>query len=1132
MSLLHPLAVAIALLVAPGPQAPVASPPTRQAPSPAAQAPPPAPPGDPAAHFQALMEGYYGAYARKDLAAMATAWHPQGPARYGRNVFELEFETRDVVFEGLRLGDVMVDPGGGKARAVIALHVTDRRSGHTRTERRVRDLTFLPHEGAWRLWNEASAGMPLARRLLATPPDQIDALLAAEPELLSDDALHGLAAEARSLRSRAAFPVAHDVTELRLKVARAAGNDVVAANCLVDIGLQHQMNGRLALAGTAFREARVLLEKVGTAKELALVDMNLAAVDYLEGRYPAALTGYERALRVFEAEGDRASTASTLHSLGNTRYMLGEHEQALESYAASLAISQETGNQAGTAAVQLAIGLVNRDLGNYAEAGAAYRNAAGVSEAIADVVGAARAYQGLGEIHRLEGDYGQALEALHASLARWEKTLDAPNRAAATFAVGQVYALQRSFSIAADWYARALTLDRASGEEGGIARDLGGLAGVHVALGQPETALAQYEESLGLREKLEDRTGAMWTLVHLAALHVSQGRPEDALRSCQRAIGIAEGLGDRAGLATALALTAGARLAAEDADAAIEAAARASEIARQIGRFDVLAYAGTVTGKAHARAARIEEARASLEGAVSALNQVPIGPGSETFFDDRRGPYGALADLLAAQHRAAEAFTWYERGRQHLLATMLGVDGAIVTKGLSPAERDEERRLLRATRAVKAKLAGEAVRAHPDEARRARLQAELASLAEQREAFRQRLFAAHPKLPALRAEVDPAITLGSAPLLQRGDIALAFSAGDTTLTMFIVSQPAPAGPEPAGLHVESVAVEVKAGDLATLVSRFQKALAANDAEAVPIGDELSALLLQPVRTWLAHKTRVWIVPDRFLWGLPFEALRVPSGRYLIEDAAVSYLPSLASLALYREVNGLPTRPALLAAGSPAASTVAVERLGLQKPGIVAPGPAGGREARAVAALFGASRSKVLTGRAASTQAVLGGVAPGGVLHLAVPAVLNDASPFYSSLVLSPDAGDQQAEGLLDTADWMGWDLQAGLAVFPAAEGVQPLTNGEALTALSWSLLVAGTPTVVASRWPVAPAAARRGSDLLVTGFYRALLQPLASPGMERAAAPALRSAARRLLAAPAPGPRHPGRWARLIVIGR
>ena len=62
-----------------------------------------------------------------------------------------------------------------------------------------------------------------------------------------------------------------------------------------------------------------------------------------------------------------------------------------------------------------------------------------------------------------------------------------------------------------------------------------------------------------------------------------------------------------------------------------------------------------------------------------------------------------------------------------------------------------------------------------------------------------------------------------------------------------------------------------------------------------VPSRLFELLIGPAAADLRGKKKLIIVPDEALWQLPFQALQSKRGRFLIEDSAISYAPSLTAL---------------------------------------------------------------------------------------------------------------------------------------------------------------------------------------------------------------------------------------------
>ncbi len=1061
---------------------------------------------------------------------MTTLYHPGGPARFRRNVVLVEFDLRQVELGGLAVKNASADAGGGRARAILDLTVTEEKTKRVRSERRVRDFTFLPDDtGTWRIWNEVSPAGELARRLLATPAADRDALIAAEPEMSSDDALTGLTIEAGRLQAQQSYDQVLDALALQTRLARTLGNLEALGRGLIQTGSLRMLTGRYVEAAEAFSGAREAFVAVGDRGEVAGCSANLANIAYMQGRFAEAAESYQQAYEVFEQLNEDARMASVLHGLGNALYMQTEFARALEYYTRAVTILQRTKDTRGESSALQAIAMVHKELGDYSAAIETWRRSLALAETGGDLAGVAKAWTGIGELFRLQGDLGRALEHQAKGLQIWEQLKNAGAAAATHFAIGQLHALARNYPRALESYQKALDLDLAlvgdpATSEAGQARDLGGMGGAHFAEGQPDVALTEYERSLALREKTRDDAGVMWTLVHIGVLHASQRRAEAAGKAYERALGLAESKQDQNAVSTIFALRGQLEFEQETLDAALASAARAVNVATLVERFDTVAYARLVAGRAHQKAGRAADARTAYEDAAAAFGKVPPGPAADTFFDNRHAPYLAMVDLLAGQGSLAEAFLWSERGRQQALADMLGGDGAVVVRGMNAEELERERTISKDLRALAVKIRKERGRQKPDVTRLAGLQAEQAARQADRDALRRRLFDTHPALRQMRAQGEPCGPDAASILDGTSAALVSFVVGEARTWVFALGKDVP----PAGWKVQkAVAIDVKAPDLSQQIKRFREAIARKEDAAADLGRDLYALLVEPIQAELAKKSRLVIVPDAFLWSLPFEALRTSAGRYLVEDAAIAYVPSLTALTALeaaRQAAGTPR--SLVAFGQPNLGKAVEERLALVRPPAAGtPQPSSDREIQNVAALFAPTRSRTYLGDQARADRLAQGVAPGSILHLAVPVVLTEGAPLYSPLALTPSDAADAGSGLIEIAWLMSWSLPAEAAVVSRVEFGPASGEGEALTALAWSFYVGGTPTLVANRWLGAPS-----DPNLAVRFHRAHAGPQGAVGQKARASESLRSAMKAVLAQPET--RHPFYWAGFMAIGR
>ena len=228
---------------------------------------------------------------------------------------------------------------------------------------------------------------------------------------------------------------------------------------------------------------------------------------------------------------------------------------------------------------------------------------------------------------------------------------------------------------------------------------------------------------------------------------------------------------------------------------------------------------------------------------------------------------------------------------------------------------------------------------------------------------------------------------------------------------------------------KAAAIEVKAADLGQQISRYREAIARKEEEAIEQGRELYTLLVEPIQPALAKKTRVVVVPDAFLWSLPFESLPNAAGRFLVEDVAIGTRrrsPPWRRWTPHRPRAAAP--PSLVAFGQPLLGKAAEERLALVRP------PAPGRRRRRrrtarfqnVAAVFGPRGPRPTSGDVARADTLAAGVAPGLIIHLAVPLVLAEAAPLYSLAgIHAHRSRPTPASGLIEAASLMSWAPAGG-----------------------------------------------------------------------------------------------------------
>jgi CHAT domain-containing protein len=309
---------------------------------------------------------------------------------------------------------------------------------------------------------------------------------------------------------------------------------------------------------------------------------------------------------------------------------------------------------------------------------------------------------------------------------------------------------------------------------------------------------------------------------------------------------------------------------------------------------------------------------------------------------------------------------------------------------------------------------------------------------------------------------------------------------------------------------------------------FRQQLAARDLGFRASATKLYDLLLKPAAVQLAGRTNLIIAPDNTLWDLPFQTLVNGANRFMIEDAAIAYTPSLTVLrevTRRRKIEGAHASPAtLLALGNPVLGNETVKRAELTlRDGKLDPLPEAEQEVKALGRLYGATRSRVYVGAEAREDRVKSEATRAKILHFATHATLNNASPLYSHLALAE--GGANEDGLLEAWELMQLDLHADLVVLSACETARGrIGAGEGMVGFSWAMFIAGVPSIVVSQWKVESAGTR---DLMVN-FHRALIAS-GTAKVRTSKSEALRQAALKLLKNPETS--HPFYWGGFVLVG-
>jgi CHAT domain-containing protein/tetratricopeptide (TPR) repeat protein len=1061
---------------------------------------------DPA--IAAVVTRFYETQENEDIEGYLALWSPGAASPQRRAQVQYVFDQGDDVFADIVIAQVSIK--GEVARLRVNLRRTrtvPRPSGGTplvMTAPMSVALTLERDGSEWKLLSEGPAADHVAEVLLEASSDaERETVLAAESDLAGQQILSALARIAGAAAVRQDYPRAESVYETFVFVAQRGGFKKEEGE-----GLQ-----------------------------------NIANALYFQRKYPEALTAYEQRLTLERERQDEAGMAAALAGIGTIKYSYAEYTEALARYQEALALHEKTDDVAGIAFVALSIGNIGFLQGDFPAAIAAYRRALELNKTMFNADGESRALEGLGRVFSAQGDYSGALGAFEAvrtdkrlATARGRLAPVAQNMAEVHFRLGNLDAARASYEESRGHFEAIRDMPN-------VGRVLQGLALTELVAARFPIAEDLYKRSSAICAKAEDPDCAARAVAGLAFAQTAQDKFWEAAASYRQAIDAFKNLDLREEMARSEIGLSEALAGAGDHAGAISAATDARREAVGIENDDVLWRALTAEARAVRRLGDRSRALGVSRAAILTLDRLEAAardrPAASLPVDAARA-FATFAILQAESGDVAGALAAAERLHSTRLRASLATNERDIAVGMTPEEREEERRLATLVATFNARIAREKGLPKPDAARLASLRQSLADATTERRAWMQRLFERLPALAGWRG-LAPPTPPDLAPLLRPGSLLLSFVLDDEDLLVLASAPPAQVEGEekntPASPPIEAHVVSLKRRQIADMTAAMQHPAALADPAAwKKAASELMALLPRALVDRLDAASQVMIVPHEVLWRVPFQALPSRDG-YLGDHATVVLAGSVAMLrrAGDREPG---TGGTLLMVGAPQLAQPRIDRMKQVAPAWMLRVP---DEAQSeIDAGSGAQDAgkEVLVGAAATERAMREALPRAGRIHIAAPFRINAASPLFSSIVLAepspaaepaqattapappsgPATPDSSDDGALELREVMNLSATARVGVLSDGAATSMRDSAPATSVVEWGWLAAGVPSLVIPRWSMPPPA----RDRLMTEFYKRLQAG-------EAPASALSAAQRQVRSTPETA--APIHWAGWMLVG-
>jgi CHAT domain-containing protein/Tfp pilus assembly protein PilF len=912
-------------------------------------------------------------------------------------------------------------------------------------------------------------------------------------------------AKARSLYALGDYAGTQALLQSRASAWDAAG-DASAALSAYDILTQSLWSsGQVEAAVQAAQKARALAERLGRAdvSRLAAARLEIIALykkakalrdESMDNAASAAV--FEQAVALARGIEAPEFEAKCLRQQSVAYYQMEDYAAFRDLNRKALEITLKAKNRRDEGVCRNNLAVYYLKIDDYTEALAQVEIALEIARAASDDANAADGLNNLALIYAELGDFDKAAKAQTDAL-ELERRLGDPvkigirinNLGIIHRRKGLITDDRREFELAARAFEEALARLEGSPETESTARVLNNLGSTWSQLGEFDKALDRFRASLALAEKIGSRELRGSVLNNIGIVYARLGELERSTVYYRQAVDLALEQADKKSL--------------------WETYLELGNAQRGLGRDREAAESY------RAAIAIIEEIRASIS--TEELRATYFG--SDKRLDAYHNLIGLLVDVDGdpAPADARAAFETLEKARARSFLDSLEVRAYMNERPAgAPALAEREKALLgRLSQAYR-----ELLRPGLEGLGRSAVQARIEAAEEDLDRLRRDMRRADPVLAGLEHPAAITYDQARAALPDARTTAIAFAVGKEKAYAFALSR--------TGLKVYPIPPPaVLRSEVETHIRRISDADSASFDEGVALYKALIEPGLAP------GVAKLIIIPDGILTYLPFEAL--PTSRdapvhWLVQDLEVSYAPSLSS---YRELRGRAgrtharTRPSLLAVGAPSYASPDKEREAaklieslypeLGTPSLALPFAA--REIERAAASFPARRRTVLTGPAASDDALKARATDRNrIIHLAAHGLIDDRKPMRSAIVMAaPTAPD--GDYLLQTREILDLRLDADLVVLSACRtGLGRFLRGEGIEGLNRAFFAAGASSVLMTLWSVSDEA----GVPLMDAFYNRLL---ASDSI----AASLRAAKLALLSSP--GYAHPYYWAGYIAAG-
>jgi CHAT domain-containing protein/Tfp pilus assembly protein PilF len=699
-----------------------------------------------------------------------------------------------------------------------------------------------------------------------------------------------------------------------------------------------------------------------------------------------------------------------------------------------------------------------------------------------------------GTIAYSRGDYRSALSHLQESQTLAKEIGDEAREASSVNNTAAVYATAREYEKALEYFELSRDLARRSGAIQAEVNALGNIGTAHREARRFEQALAHYRDAVALARGAGFRNQLSAALANMGGVFQRLGDRDEASSYYNEALTIAEEIRNTTIEAFALGSLGDLKRELGDFDEAIRYFERELLIGEQTGEVQAIWEAQAGLGATYETLGDADNAMAHYAEAIAHYDAVRADLAIESlgasFLEDKHEAYPSMVQLLAAQGAYEEAFAYAEKFKAKGFLDILTRGRTLFETQLPEGLRLELDDVRTALQRGHAELSLARSASVLDATATIVLEERVTELEIEKSALVDRVRDSYGEFYELALSEPIDVARLQSEILEPRQILVEYLLGRDRLSVFVITRDelhyreVPVGREELRRQFTELSPLFESNGASGAQARGRLFNAALADFSLPPAETLYATLLEPIREWLPEDAELIIVPDDFLFYLPFEALVVESqvaehrydfsaATFVVERHAVSYSPSASLLD-----PGL-RRPRVFDRGVLAFGNPSFDETRDDRPRL----PNAEAEVEAIDEAFAGYDNNILTGDVATEAAFKQEGGRYGVLHFATHFASDDEQPLYSRLLLARDDDGAEDDGVLQTYEIFDATLNAELAVLSACNtGLGSLRKGEGLVGISRAFLYAGVPSLVVSLWSVDDAA----TSQIMGSFYRRL----------------------------------------------